>query len=379
MFDPKKHTDFEIVVRTLAGLEEVLVEEIKNIGGKNIQIQKRAVRFLGNTPLLYQANYLLRSAIRVYVPIACFSIKSADDLYKKAVQLSWEKYITPDHTFAFDNTIFSSLVEHSHFASLKVKDALVDRMRNKTGKRPSVERDCPDIMFHIHLKDTECTISLDSSGSSLNKRGYRESGYKAPLNEVLAAGLIALSGWDKKTSFVDPMCGSGTLLIEAAMAGLHIPAGYFRVGFCFQYWPYFQEDTWKRVKQQADQAILKKGPTITGFDKAIAAVQITEKNIPPLLKSHIQVSMLDFFRSRARTDPGIILLNPPYGERIHQDALIDFYKKIGDQLKQFYHGFKAGIISSDKEAIKHVGLKTSRRFHVFNGPLESKFHLFNLY
>jgi putative N6-adenine-specific DNA methylase len=330
---------------------------------------------------MYRANYLCPCALRIIFPVHVFEINTQEDLYREIKEFPWEEHLDADSTLAIDAVISYTVFTNSQFVAQKTKDAIVDRFREKTGKRPSVDLDNPMLRINVHLFKNTCTISLDSSGASLHKRGYRKQTGIAPLNEVLAAGLIKLSGWDMKKPLLDPMCGSGTILIEAAMLAAKIPSGYFRNDYGFMKWKDFDSLLWEQVKSEAQGSI--KHPEdlrIVGYDKSVMILKKAVENIGFAgLDQQIYLKRVAFEDSVPPSAEGVIIMNPPYDERIQLEDSVEFYKMIGNVLKRKYSGYKAWVISSDLEAIKFVGLRPSRKFKVFNGGLECRFMGFDLY
>lgn len=371
---------FDMTAKTFHGLEEILAAEIRSFGGENIEIGKRAVIFSGDKKLLYRVNYESRLTLNVLVPVFAFDAKSIDDLYSGIQRIDWSKFMDLQTTFSIQSTIHSEIFNHSRFVVLKVKDAIVDQFREKLNERPSINTDDPDIKINIHINDQEVIVSLDASGEPLYKRGYRKRVGEAHINEVLAAGLIQLSGWDKKSPFLDPMCGSGTILCEAAMLATNTPAGLYRRNFGFQKWKDFESEIWNKIKADADKKCITSDAAITGFDIDSKNVDIARLNTA-FLKNKIQVSIIkaDFIKMKPPYSSGMIIMNPPYGERLHNQTIPELYAEIGTTLKHRYAGFSAWIISSNFEALKNIGLKTSRKIPVFNGPLECRFQRFDLY
>jgi putative N6-adenine-specific DNA methylase len=366
--------------KTVAGMEEVLQGELAILGAMNTKILKRAVSFEGDKAMLYRANYCCRTALRILKPILVFPIVKQEDLYDNINKIPWEDYIGNENSIAVDAVNATSVFTNSQYVALKTKDAVVDRFREKTGSRPSVDLDNPDLRINIHLYKEICTVSLDSSGSSLHKRGYRHVTGPAPLNEVLAAGLIQLSGWDKTVPLYDPMCGSGTILIEANMFARNIPSGYFRPVFGFERWIDFDEALWTRIKDEENAKILDKGVEIYGSDITSRAIATATENVGfTRFQKQIHLEVAAFENTVPKGPTGMIICNPPYDERLQIDDIIAFYKSIGDVLKKKYTGFEAWIISSDLRALKFIGLHPSKKIQVFNGPLECKFVRFSLY
>lgn len=374
--DPKK---YEITVKTLFGLEQLLADEIIHLGGSDTEPHNRAVTCFGDDELLYSLNLKSRLALKVLKPIHKFRVKSERDLYVRVKDLNWKEIISNDNTFAVESIVNSPSFNHANFVALKVKDAIVDQLRQKTGSRPDIDKHAPDIQINVHISNEDCVISLDSSGNSLHKRGYRTAQVDAPLNEVLAAGMLIISGWDGKTDFYNPMCGSGTLAIEAGMMAKNIPPG-IRRSFSFFNWPGFKEQLWKRILTDAVENVRKSECGIFAGDSDLKAVNITRNNIANAgLTEDIFIKKEDFFGIKNKSNGGVIILNPPYGERLKFTEISEFYKKIGDKLKKDFTGFTAWVLSSNLNALKRVGLRPSRKVTLFNGKLECKYHKFELF
>lgn len=370
----------EFTAKTMAGLEEVLAEELLKTGATNIKKGIRSVSFSGGPETMYKANYQCRTALRILMPVKTFTITKQQELYDKVFELAWEEIFDVDQTFAIDGFVHESVFTHSKFVAQRAKDAIADRFRNKLKRRPSVDPKEPDIRINIHISKNLVTVSLDSSGSSLHKRGYREQTGLAPLNEVLAAGMLLLSGWDAKSDFYDPMCGSGTLLIEAAMFAHNIPPGYYRRQFSFQNWKDYDPSLWEKVKVEADGKIKRPEISFYGSDISAKMVEIAIENAKNAdLNQDMSIKRRDFFKLEPLSENGILMTNPPYDERMEEEDIIAFYRVIGDTLKNNFQGFTAWILSGNLEAIKKVGLKTSRRIILFNGPIESRFAKYEMY
>jgi putative N6-adenine-specific DNA methylase len=369
-----------MVAKTLAGMEEILAQELRELGARDVEPQTRAVLFTGDTELMYKCNLHLRTALRILKPIDKFYAYDFDRLYKTIKNMDWSQYLSIDKTFAIDSVTFGSSFKHSHFTSLKVKDAIVDYFREKTGERPSVDRDNPDIFIGIHIVDHQCTVSLDSSGKPLDKRGYKLEISEAPLSEVLAAGLILSTGWDKITPFTDPMCGSGTIAIEAALIAANIAPGKFR-HFIFEKWPDFNQELWEKIKRESLEQEIVPENKILAADLNMQSSEITRRNAHAAgLDDIMEIKNMDFFQSFPKIEEGIMVMNPPYGERLeHDNDMNELYGRIGTHLKHNYHGFNVWILSGNLPALKNIGLKTSRRLFFLNGSIECKFHLYNLY
>ncbi len=372
--------NFEMVAKTLFGLEEVLETELKNLGAINVKKGVRNVRFEGDKGFMYKANLSLRTAIKILKPIKQFKIFNEDDLYKKIYAIKWENFLDNNGTLAVDATVHSSRFTHSKFIALKTKDAIVDRFRDQTSKRPNVDLDYPDLRINIHIEESLCTVSLDSSGQSLHKRGYKTATNIAPINEVLAAGMLLLSGWDGQSHFLDPMCGSGTLLIEAAMIACNIPPNLNKKEFGFERWKDWDVDLFEKIEESVLNKIRGFEYAIIGYDKAPSAVRKAQDNvINANLEEFIKVEQLDFFKSEKPVDGHLhMVFNPPYGERLSID-IPQFYSSLGDTLKQNYPDTQAWFIVSDFEAIKNVGLRPSRKIKLYNAKLEAKLLKYEIY
>lgn len=369
-----------LVVKTLFGLEEVLAQEIKDLGGKDIEVSKRAVAFYGNKRLLYKANLHLRTGLRVLQSVYSFKAFSEKDLYEKAMAFNWSSYMSVDQTFAIDATVFSKNFTHSKYASLKVKDALCDYFRKECGERPNVDASNPDVRFNVYIAGTEVIISFDSSGDSLHKRGYRNHNHKAPLNEVLAAGMIKLAGWTPDMPLYDPMCGSGTLLIEAAMMGRNIPAGICREKFGFMSWTNFDKELWEEVVEEGKAGITDTKMKIFGSDMSALSIDIAkESTIMTKVNGDIDLKRRSFERLKPAIKNGIMITNPPYGERLKTDDILLFYKMIGNKLKEQWIDFDVWIISSNMDAFKKVHLRVDEKHELHNGALECEFRKYHMY
>lgn len=373
--------DFKMTATTLKGLESVLASELKTLGAKDINEGIRSVSFKGDKGFLYKANIALRTAIRVLKPIKSCKIYDEEDLYEVIQKIKWENYLKPEGTFSISAVVNSkNFTSNSHYIALKSKDAVADYFRHKYSKRPNVDLKYPDLKIHVHIQKEWCTISLDSSGDSLHKRGYRSATNIAPINEVLAAGLVMLSGFTGDENFIDPMCGSGTILIEACMIACKIPANINRKHFAFERWNDYDEDLYFIIQDALLKKITNSHFKIMGFDKAPSAVSKAKQNIINAnLDEFIGVHHVNFFNSVKEVfGKTTILFNPPYGERLTIDVN-EFYKKIGDTLKHNYSNSTAWMITSDMQALKHVGLRTSKRIDLKNADLDCKFVKYELY
>lgn len=378
-----EENEFKMIAKTIFGLEDVLIEELHKLGAKDIEEHNRAVSFVGDKGFMYKANICLRTALRILVPIHTFTIEDEKSLYDRIQSINWEDYMDVTDTLAIDTVLNSELFTHSQYISQKAKDAIVDQFRTKHNERPSVDLDNPTLRIHLHIFQNTCTVALDSSGDSLHKRGYRDKTNLAPINEVLAAGMILLTGWDKRTNFIDPMCGSGTLLIEAALIANNIPPGYYREHFGFENWKKilpFEEELFDTI---FDAAVSK----ITDHQQKIIGCDIS-KNVAKKAKENIKLAKVDdivSIQSCAMQDfevppgRGIVVMNPPYGERMVKDNIDELYKSIGDTFKQKFSGYDCWIISSNIEALKKIGLRPSRKITLYNGQLECKFMKYEMY
>lgn len=369
-----------MVATTLFGLEEVLAAELKTIGAEEIEILNRAVKYRGDKAMLYKSNLYLRTALKILKPFTQFTITDEKGLYNKISRINWEKFMSVDGTFAIEATVTGEYFTHSQYVALKSKDAIVDQFRDRYDRRPSVDLDEPDVRINIHINESTCNVSLDSSGASLGKRGYRLEQVLAPMSEVLAAGIIALSGWDKQTDIVDPMCGSGTFSIEAALIASNTAPGSFRT-FGFEKWKDFDATLWLDLRNEAKAKITAPACKISGSDMDPHAVEIAKRNAANAnVDKFINYQQCDFLDADTRVNNSIVFLNPPYGERLKEkEEIIPFYQEIGTQLKHHYELCEAWIISGNIEALKFIGLRPSRKIRLFNGPMECKLHKYELF
>ena len=374
---------FKMVAKTMVNLEEVLAEELRQMGAENVTVGARAVEFEGDMRLLYRANYCCRTALAILKPFAEFDANNDQELYDQVYKIRWEKILDVDGTFMIDSTTSGEVFTHSYYAALKTKDAIVDRFRRNFGKRPNIDTEQPDYKFNLHIRDNHVTLLMNASGDSLHKRGYRQGVGVAPINEVLAAGLIKLAGWRCDTNFYDPMCGSGTLLIEAAMMANNIPAQYYRQRFGFMKWKEFNLGEWKSVKNEEDRKIgaLDFEGEIWGNDIDEQVIGQCEKNLEyTKLHKDVMLHIGDFADQEPPEGKTLIVTNPPYGERIKVEDLNAMYEKLGDTFKQKYgKDCDVWLITSDFEAMKHIGLHPSKKIAVQNGSLDCRFLHFELY
>ena len=372
--------NFEMVAKTLFGFEELLENELRQLGAQNIKKGVRNVRFTGDKGFMYKCNMGLRTAIKILKPILQFKVKDENELYKKIKDIAWEKYIDVDATLAVSATLSGDIFTHSQYIALKTKDAIVDRFRDLTGKRPNIDLRFPDLKIDVHIDRKRCSVSLDSSGESLHKRGYKIATNIAPINEVLAAGLLLLSGWDGQSHFMDPMCGSGTILIEAAMIACNIPPNLMRSEFAFERWKDWDVNLYETIENSLLSKTRNFHHKIMGFDKSLSAIRKANENIKNAhLEEFVYIKHEDFFKTQKGREAHLhMLFNPPYGERLELD-METFYGKIGSTLKHSYAGTTAWFITSNLEALKHVGLKTSRKIKLYNAKLESRLVRYDMY
>lgn len=375
-----KLSDLELIIKTLAGLEEVLAQELRDLGAADPQPGKRVVTVNGDERLLYRANLHLRTALRVLVPVASFPARNEDELYEAVRGIDWSRYLGPDNTIAVNTNTQSAQLSHSHFLSLRTKDAVCDFFRDRSGRRPSVDTERPDLRLHLHIDSlNECTLSLDSSGEGLHRRGYRKGVGLAPLNEVLAAGLLQLAGYDGEVAFVDPLCGSGTLPIEAAMLSTRTPPGMYR-SFGFEKWTQFKPSLYAEIQEEARDNIRRAPAPIVGGDVDGRVIRKAHENIEAAgFDRLIRVFKGSFQYLRPPDPPGILITNPPYELRLKTSDIEGMYKTLGDTFKQNFAGYTAWVLSGNIAALKRVGLRPSRKLHLFNGPVEVRFHRFDLY
>lgn len=370
-----------IIVKTFLGLEHILEQELIALGAKETKIIKRAVQCNYEKELLYKINIESRFALKAIIPIETFSATTPDELYQAALQINWENYFTIHQSFAIDNSIFSKHFTHSQYASLKLKDAICDRFRKINEARPNINISEPDILFNLHIHEENITISLDSSGDSLHKRGYKQYQDIAPINEVLAAGLIQLSNWNRTDIFIDGMCGSGTIVIEATLMAMNKAPNLDRAYFCVKNWKDFDSNLWQKCMSEATSKIISPINKIIAIDNQDKVIKKAERNIFRAgLKKYIEVQKRNFLKFIPPHQKGVCIINPPYGERMNEDEDINlFYKEIGDSFKQHFTLYTCGIISSDFEALKKLGLKPSKRIELLNGKLPCKYQLYDIY
>jgi putative N6-adenine-specific DNA methylase len=372
--------NFNMVAKTLFGFEDLLENELTQLGAQHVKKGIRNVSFSGDKGFMYKCNLALRTAVKILKPIHSFNVNSEQDLYDKVYAMDWSQYLKPTGTLSIDATIHSDLFTHSLYIAQKTKDAIVDKFRETDGQRPNVDLKFPDLKINVHIDRRKCTISLDSSGDSLHKRGYKTATNIAPINEVLAAGIIMLSGWDGQTDFMDPMCGSGTMLVEAAMIACNIPPNLMRKEFAFERWSDWDVELFEKIEASLLGKTRDFHHKIIGYDKAPSAVAKAIENVKNAqLEDFIEVKHEDFFKTQKGGDEKLhMVFNPPYGERLNID-MEEFYANIGDTLKQNYPGTDAWFITSNLDALKHVGLRPSRKIHLFNAKLEARLVKYVMY
>ena len=388
----EEKNEFLMLAKTFKGLEEVLARELIELGANDVQIERRAVSFKGDKSLLYRANLCLRTASRVLVPLLTESRKTKDKrkpedwLYETVKGINWSRYMTAETTFAIDATTYSETFRNSRFVTYRVKDAIADYWQEKAGKRPSVKITEPDLYINVHIAAEQVTISLDSSGESLHKRGYRVATTEAPINEALAAGMLLIAGWKGQSDFYDPMCGSGTLLIEAALIARNIAPGVFRQSFAFEKWQDFDADLWSDIYND-DSNEREFTHTIYGSDASFYAIQQATKNVKSAgVQKDVQLKQIrleEIKNSDVRSqmaDGCLVMMNPPYGERLASNKdMEELYGKIGTALKHQFAGSTAWIISSNEAAMKCIGLRPSKKIRLLNGELDCQFNRYDLF
>jgi len=371
---------FSMIAKTMAGLEDVLAEELISLGADDLQIGTRMVSFEGDLELLYKANICCRTALRILKPVYTFNAKNPDELYAEIKKIDWSLYMNEKDTFAIDSVVFSKIFSHSKFVAYRAKDGIVDYFTQRTGKRPSVSTTNPDLLINVHIAHNRCTVSFDSSGESLHKRGYRVEQTEAPLNEVLAAGMLLKTKWKGECDFIDPMCGSGTLLIEAAMIAMNIPPGIYRKSFGFEKWPDFDKDLFERIYND-DSNEKEFTHKIYGSDISPQAIAVAEKNIKSAgLGRYIELSVKPIQQyTEAPAERGILVTNPPYGERLKPDDLFKLYEIIGERFKHVFTGYSAWVLSYKKDLFDKISLRPSVKIPLVNGALECEFRKFEIF
>lgn len=371
--------EFEMIAKTFMGLEDILAQELIELGANNVEKGRRMVAFTGDKAMMYRANFSLRTAIRILKPISHFKANSADEVYNEIKNIDWSAYIGEGKTFTVDSVVYSDSFSNSRFVTYKVKDAIVDQFRERIGKRPNISVTDPDVRLNIHISDDNATVSLDSSGESLHRRGYRQEAVEAPLNEVLAAGMIMMSGWKGETDFIDPMCGSGTLAIEAALIARNMAPGVFRKEYAFEKWPDFDSDLFDEIYNDDSR---EKDMTchVYGYDIDMKAVNTANMNVKAAgLTGDITIAQQDFRDFKGHGVPAIIVTNPPYGERISTPNLLETYKMIGERLKHAFKEGEAWVLSYREECFQQIGLKPSLKVPLYNGSLECEFRKYSIF
>lgn len=371
--------EFELIAKTFQGLEEILAKELVALGANNVQIGRRMVSFTGDKALMYKANFHLRTAVRILKPILHFKAADADEVYNVIKNVDWSEYLDENSTFSVDSVVYSDVFRHSKFVAYRVKDAIADYFNEKTGRRPSVRLNNPDLIFHIHIAQEECTLAFDSSGESLHRRGYRVETGAAPINEVLAAGMIMLTGWNGECDFIDPMCGSGTLPIEAALIARGIAPGVYRKGYAFEKWRDFDSELFRSIYED-DSLERPFNHKIYGYDVDGRMVACARKNVKSAMMGDvIELACCDIKDFRQPEKRAIMVVNPPYGERLISENILQVYKNLGSRMKHAFQGNEAWVISSNYECFDQIGLKASARIPLYNGDLDCEFRKFELF
>ena len=371
--------EFELIAKTLEGLEEVLAQELIELGANNVEKGRRMVSFTGDKRMMYLANFSLRTAIRILKPLSHFTATNPDEVYEQVKRIPWERYLSTQQTFAVDEVVFSNEFRHSKFVAYRVKDAIADYFMERDGKRPGVRVTGPDVLINIHIAETSCTLSLDASGESLHRRGYRQATLEAPLNEVLAAGIILMSGWRGECDFIDPMCGSGTLPIEAALIARNIAPGVFRQGYAFEKWPDFDKELFEEIYND-DQNEREFNYHIYGYDNNPRAIEVATRNVKAAgLSRNITLKQQPFQAFEQPKEKSILITNPPYGERISSPDLLGLYQMIGERLKHAFTGGSAWILSYRDECFDQIGLKPTQKIPLMNGALQCQLRQYELF
>ncbi|MBQ5751608.1 MAG: RNA methyltransferase [Bacteroidaceae bacterium] len=371
--------EFEMIAKTFQGLEEVLAKELVALGANNVQLGRRMVSFTGDKAMMYKANFHLRTAVRILKPFLNFKASDADEVYEFIKSVAWEEYLDCNSTFSVDAVVYSEVFRHSKFVAYRVKDAIADYFNEKYGKRPSVRLNNPDLIFHIHIAGDDCTLAFDSSGESLHRRGYRVETGRAPINEVLAAGMIMLTGWNGECDFIDPMCGSGTIPIEAALIARNIAPGVYRQGYAFEKWKDYDNELFKSIYED-DSAEREFNHKIYAYDVDGRMVACARKNVKSAMMADIiEVECRDIKDFEEPSAPAIMVVNPPYGERLVPEKLLQVYKDLGSRLKHAFQGNEAWVISNNYDCFDQIGLKASARVPLYNGDLDCEFRKYELF
>lgn len=364
------------------GLETLAAQELEQLGANAVEPGFCGVAFAGDRPLLYRVNLWARLPFRILMKVHEFPCQDAEDLYRGIQTIDWSQYLTPDLTLAVNVTGKSEQLNHTHFTALQVKTAIVNQQQERQGDRSDVELQSPDVQISVHIEPDVCLVSLDSSGQSLHRRGYRPAVGSAPLKESLAAALIQLSGWQPEQMFYDPLCGSGTLPLEASLKALNIAPGLFRERFGFETWLDADPDLLEKLIRTAKARQRESLPApIWGSDRNANVIEQAIANAGNCgVLNHIYFASIDLEDVAAPADSGVVFCNPPYGERLGRDSdLGAFYKRLGDVLKQRFKGWTAFVLSGNKELAQSIGLRSSQRFAVYNGTLPCQLMKYELY
>lgn len=365
----------KLIVKTMHGLEEVLATELKQLGAQQIKTMRRGVSCEGDLKLIYQINLWSRTALRVMVPVHTFEAENEEELYREVHRFKWDEVIEVSKTFAIDHVVFSHLFKHTGYAALKTKDAIVDQIREVKGSRPSVNVEAPNILVNLHINGSTVTLSLDASGDPLNRRGYRTGIHPSPINEVLAAGMLLKAGWHAGIPLMDPMCGSGTIVLEAAMIARNMAPNLHRKRYCFQHWKNYDEALWNQLKEEAKAAMVQPRVKIVGSDIEMQAVDIAKHSSLEFgLQGEIRIQRSAFKDQMPIAKTGMVVVNPPYGERLKKEDIVNFYKEMAYYFKKNYPGWEVWIISSNLFALQVMGLKSVERNTLYNGSLECAFN-----
>lgn len=370
----------KLLAKTLYGLEHILADELNALGAQKVERLNRAVRFQGDKTLIYKANLWCRTALRILIPIHHYSARHKKQLYNGVQRYNWNELLEPTNTLAIDTTLQNTYFTHSKFVSQQIKDAIVDQIREKKGSRPSVDLTNPTLRLNAHIYKNNVTLSIDTSGNSLHRRGYHMHSASAPLNEVLGAGMIQLAGWQGQSPLIDPMCGSGTIITEAAMIAANIAPGLNR-SFGFENLNNFDKDLWLRLQKEAEGAKEQPPAYIEGSDQSAKAIRAARINLQSAgVHEYVTLKIRSFQKIQPPTEQaGLIIMNPPYGERLEKDDLPAFYEMVGDKLKQSFTGWDAWLLSGNPEAIKRLGLQTQNKFTLYNGQIECKYLHYPIY
>lgn len=370
---------FEMIAKTLYGLEDILAQELIELGANDVQIGRRMVSFSGNKALLYKTNFHCRTALKILKPIHTFKAENPDEVYRKIKDIQWDLYLPEKNTFSVDTVAHSSAFTHSKFLAYRVKDAIVDWFNEHDKKRPNISITNPDVQLHLHISHNTCTLAIDSSGESLHKRGYRVEETGAPLNEVLAAGMILKTGWKGESNLIDPMCGSGTLLIEAVLIALNIAPGVYRNQYAFEKWDDFDASLFEQISTDDSKEREFKFKAY-GSDISQKAIYAATQNVKKAgLSKYIELKVLPVQDIQNAPEKGILITNPPYGERLNPQDLLQLYSAVGERLKHVFIGYDAWIISSNLEGFDQIGLKPSSKIRLMNGDLNCEYRQYTIF